>query len=139
MCRRLLDQPRGPYLRRSNPDMRRLITTASALLASAGLAGSVLGVSSAAAAPGGEHNVNFSSRVHPLLQVGAQAEPDKKVRVLVSKTASFMSSKAIAQAVNSAVVEEFPATNTLVLEVPQKVAALLDGVPGVGAVNPVAP
>jgi serine protease AprX len=120
-------------------DMQRFVRTASALLASAGLAGSVLGVNNAAAAPGAEHRVNFGSRVHPLLQVGAQAEPDKKVRVTVSKTASFMSSQAIAKAVDAAVVEEFPATNTLVLELPQKLAARLDGVAGVGSVNPVAP
>jgi serine protease AprX len=116
-----------------------MIRNIAALLMSAGLAGSVLGVNAATAAPGGQRHVDFRSRVHPMLQVGAQAEPDKKVRVLVSKTASFMSSKAIAQAVNSAVIEEFPATNTLVLEVPQKLAARLDQVPGVGAVQPDAP
>ncbi len=119
--------------------MPRLVRNVSAVLVSAAVSATLLGTGPASAASGGGHHVNFGSRVHPLLQVGAQAEPDKKVRVLVSKTASFMSSKAIAQAANSAVVEEFPETNTLVLEVPQKVAAMLDAVPGVGAVNPVAP
>jgi len=85
--------------------MRRPIRTISALLASLVLAGSVFG-SSAGAATSTNYAVNPTIRAHPLLQVGAQAEPTKMVTVLVTKTSSSVSSSGIASAVPTSVVQD---------------------------------
>jgi serine protease AprX len=113
--------------------MPRLFRNISALLVSASLAGVVLGSSAVAASPG-QRALDRGSRVHPLLQVGAQTEPDKLVQVLVSKTGANKSSRDIAAAAHGRIVEEFSTVNTMVLEVPQSAAATLDRIPGVGAI-----
>lgn len=63
--------------------------------------------------------------VHPLLQYGAQVDPDKVVRLLVQKKSRNVKSQAIATAAGTDVVEDFPFANTLVLTVKQKVALAL--------------
>ncbi len=73
---------------------------------------------------------------HPALQYGAQAQPDKRVRVLVQKTNPHASSAAIAAAAGSQIREEFPFIKTLVLEVPQRVIPALARNPQVRYISP---
>jgi len=90
-----------------------------------------------AAAP----NATLDPRIHahPLLQVGAQVDPHKRVRVLVSKTGPSVPSADLAHAVGAELVEEFPAINTIVLDIPQQAALALARTPGVRYVSPDAP
>ena len=116
--------------------MLRPIRTIPALLASMVLAGSLFSTSAGAANTTTAYSVNPKTRVHPYLQIGAQAEPNKMVTVLVSKTSSRVSSSSIAKAVPTSVLQDFPAINTFAITIPQKAALNLANTPGVRYVTP---
>jgi len=63
--------------------------------------------------------------VHPLLQYGAQVEPEKKVTVVVQKLNKGVSKKELEEVAGAAVTEEFPFIKSVVMEIPQKVALKL--------------
>jgi serine protease AprX len=73
--------------------------------------------------------------VHPMLQYGAQVEPNKKVRIVVQKEPGH-SNKTIANAAKADVQEEFPFIEGLVLEVPQRVALVLGKQKGIRYISP---
>lgn len=75
-------------------------------------------------------------KVHPLLQVGAQQEPDKKIRVIVQKQDASDNAHDIAHGVGTDVVEEFGFIKAFVLELPQKAALKLGHDPHVRNVSP---
>lgn len=77
--------------------------------------------------------------VHPYLQYGAQAEPDKVVRLLVQKKSGAADSKEIARSIGATVDEEFPLIKTMVIEAKQKLALALAHNPNVLYITPDAP
>ena len=90
-------------------------------LATALSAGVLLSGVVSAAPPAGAVQLDRGLRVHPLLQYGAQVEPNKLVQVLVQKAAVGQDSRAIAQAGQSAQVrEDFGLVNTSVMQIQQK-------------------
>src|SRR5712692_10340199 len=123
------------FLSEARP-MLRPIRAIPVLLASLLLAGSLLGPSAGAATTPTAYPVNPKTRVHPYLQVGAQAEPNKMVTVLVTKTSNKVSSSSIAKAVPTSVVQDFPTINTFTLTIPQKAVLNLANTPGVRYVTP---
>jgi serine protease AprX len=74
--------------------------------------------------------------VQPALQYGAQAQPEKRVRVLVQKKNSHADSAAIAASAGTRIEEEFSFIHTVVLEVPQRVIPALARNPQVGYISP---
>jgi serine protease AprX len=96
-----------------------------------GAAGELLGPS-ASAAP----TLDKTKRVHPFLQYGAQAEPSKLVRVIVSKKSSKYTSAGIASAVGGKVLTDFPAINSFTMQVTQATTIKLGVVGGVRYVTP---
>src|SRR5919197_489729 len=86
----------------------------AALIGVALLAGAV-----PAAAAGTPPNVTLDPgmRAHPMLQYGAQAESDKKVRVVVQLTAVPEDAREFAQSVKANFVEAFPFINAIVLDI----------------------
>lgn len=79
--------------------------------------------------------LDTSIPVHPLLQLGAQLEPDRKVRMIVQKTAPGIQAAGIARAAGRPVLKEYPVARSLVMEAPQRVALRLAKVPGVRYVS----
>ena len=77
--------------------------------------------------------------IHPYLQYGASVEPTRRVRVIVQKTSSLVSSHLIAQSVGAPIVEEFPFIQSLVLEARLQSVLLLASLPGVRYVSYDAP
>ncbi|HLN60885.1 MAG TPA: S8 family peptidase [Symbiobacteriaceae bacterium] len=73
--------------------------------------------------------------VHPLLQYGAQVQPDKRVRIIVQKEPGT-SSEAVARAAGSKIQEQFPFIQGLVLEVPQRVVLALGRQKGIRYISP---
>lgn len=69
--------------------------------------------------------------VHPLLQIGAQRDPNRRVRMIVQKARPGVQSAGIARTAEAPVLEEFSVARTVMLEVPQRVALKLAQVPGV--------
>ena len=102
------------------------------------LVGSLLGPTAGAASAGSGAPATLDSTlpVHPLLQVGAQLEPDKKVRVIVQKQHQTDDSQAIAHAAGADVKEEFGFIKSLVLEVPQRAVLSLAHNPNVRYISP---
>jgi serine protease AprX len=74
--------------------------------------------------------------VHPLLQYGAQVEPDKKVTIVVQKTSRNVKSADLAKSAGAQIDEEFPFIHSVVMTVPQKVALVLGRQKGVQYVTP---
>lgn len=72
----------------------------------------------ASAAPASRLDPNL--KVHPLLQVGAQHEPNRKVHLIVQKQSRDDDSLAIAQRLGVDIDEEFSVAGAISLEVPQK-------------------
>jgi serine protease AprX len=108
----------------------------SLLLPAVLIAGLVLAPIGSAAGPSRGAALDQNLLAHPLLQVGAKAEPNKRVRVIVQKTGPAVDSHAIAQAVGTSVLDELPLVNGLVLEVSQKAVPALARQPGVRYVSP---
>jgi serine protease AprX len=77
--------------------------------------------------------------VHPLLQYGAQVEPDKWARVIVQKRSKGASGQAIAASVGAAHLEEFAFIKSHVLEVKQKTVLRLARNPNVLYISPDSP
>ncbi len=74
-------------------------------------------------------------RVHPLLQYGAQVEPDKLVRVIVQKKSGGHPSRDIAARVSRHVIAEYPMIGAFLVEIPQKLAQKLAAHPHVRYVS----
>lgn len=90
------------------------------------LLASLLGTGSAGAAPGtAPPAIDSTVKVHPLLQYGAQAEPNKLVRVIVQKTNPEAHSDALAKSVGGEVAEDFKVIPATVLNVTQAAALQL--------------
>jgi serine protease AprX len=64
--------------------------------------------------------VDPALKLHPLLAIGARAEPEKKVRVIVQKVSDQVGTDAILRAAGVATGEEFPFINGVAIELPQK-------------------
>ena len=111
--------------------------TLSVLLATAVSVGTLLGASPTVGATTTNYTVSQKTRAHPLLQVGAQAEPSKLVTVLVSKTSSSVSSSTVAKTVPASVLQDFPSINSFVLQISQQAALNLAKAAGVRYVTPV--
>jgi len=77
--------------------------------------------------------------VHPALQYGAQAEPDKVVRVIVQKRQAGADGRAIAAAHGATHLEEFPFIKSHVFELPQRAVPRLGLDPHVLYVSPDGP
>jgi Subtilase family len=101
----------------------------------AGLLGPVSGapVAGAASSP----TLDSAQKVHPLLQIGEQAEPTKQVRVIVQKTRQDLLSSLIAATVPGlAISEDFKVVPAFVATVPQGSVALLAQNPNVRYISP---
>ncbi len=96
----------------------------------------LLGGSVATAAPPQGVHLDPSQKVHPLLQYGAQVQPDKTVRVIVQKESPSVDGQAIAHAAGTSVIEEFGFVKSLVLELPQRTVLNLAHDPHVRYVSP---
>jgi serine protease AprX len=108
----------------------------SRLLATA-LLGATLIPAAVSAAPAVQVSLNSSVKVHPLLQYGAQAEPDRIVRVIVQKTKTDIKANNIAARVPGLQIsEEFDVIPAFVASVPQSAISLLAQQPGVRYVSP---
>ena len=92
---------------------------AASLAAAIALIGPGL-VATTSAAPNAGSRLDPTLKTHPLLQVGAQKEPDKKVRVIVQTERRDDDLHAIARSVDAEVDEQFSFVQAMVLEVPQK-------------------
>lgn len=108
-------------------DRRRFLKLSGLALgsvAAAPLLGRLGGAESAAAAEPGKRTVavalNHDLPVHPALQYGAAAEPDKKVRVIVQKTTKGADGRAIAAQHGATHLEEFSFIKAHHMELPQK-------------------
>src|SRR5258708_6922003 len=142
----MTDQPTGHAVSapRTIPEQRRFLTMKQklsvlpAMLASVLLASSLLGPTAGASGSGSGAvaTLDPTLAVHPLLQVGAQLEPDKKVRVIVQKQHQTDSSQAIALAAGAEVKEEFGFIKSVVLEVPQRAVLALAHHPNVRYISP---
>ena len=121
--------------------LNRRLAVLPAMLASVLLASSLLGPTAGASGSGSAAAATLDPRlpVHPLLQVGAQVEPDKTVRVIVQKQHPSNSSQAIAAAAGAQVKEEFGFIKSLVLEVPQRAVLALAHNPNVRYISPDGP
>lgn len=120
--------------------MNRLLKKLWILILIATLIGTV-GASTGMGSPRTPANLTIDPNlpVHPLLQFGAQVEPNKKVTIVVQKTGPEVASNAISKAAGASIKEEFPLINGLVLEVPQRVALVLGKQKGVKYITPDAP
>jgi serine protease AprX len=74
--------------------------------------------------------------VHPLLQYGAWAEPDRPARVLVQLDPARGDAAAVARAAGAPIEETFALIDSVALTVPQRVALDLARLPGVLAITP---
>jgi serine protease AprX len=107
-------------------------TALVAALAAVGLLGGA-----AVAAPGPSRpNLDKTARVHPKLQYGAQAEPNKKVRVLVLKKTPTQNPYDLARPGSATVREDFSQFGATSMEVLQKDISALAADPNVLYVSP---
>jgi serine protease AprX len=83
--------------------------------------------------------VDPALKLHPLLTIGAQAEPERMVRVIVQKVDSAVSTDAILRAAGVAAGEDFAFINGVALELPQKKVLVLALDPNVLFITPDAP
>lgn len=78
-------------------------------------------------------------KVHPLLQYGAQVEPNKRVRVIVQRANDKVDPKALATAAGESTFEDVAFIHTQVMEVKQKTVLALARNPHVRYISPDAP
>jgi serine protease AprX len=122
--------------------MRRI--RASALLAAGLLSASALAATGPTAGavsnpPRSSVQLDSTLPVHPALQYGAQAEPNKLVRVIVQKDLPESDAHDLAASAGAAVNEEFSFVKSAVLELPQKDVLKLAHDPHVRYISPDAP
>jgi serine protease AprX len=113
---------------------RKLLLILPAVLL-AGLVLAPMGIAASPGSPPGRVLLDSTLPVHPYLQYGAQAEPNKRVRVIVQKTSPLVDSDGLGRSVGASVLKEHPIVNGLVLEVPQRVVPVLARQPGVRYVS----
>lgn len=119
----------------------RILHRLGAVLAALMLCGASLAPSSVAAAPPSYSRLGLDPavKIHPLLQVGAQAEPLRTVRVIVQKTKPDVHAVDLATKVLGQVVEEYKVVPAFVLELPQAAVSTLALDPDVRYISPDGP